>query len=75
VPITPYLTNQAFEPEVLEEMSAAFVKTCRALGLEDRPDKLTELVAQHIIEMAQRGIRGRTALYFGALEKFTSDPQ
>lgn len=75
MPITPYLRDQAFEPEVIEEMSAAFIQARRALGLDDRSDKLTELVAHHIIEMAQRGIRGQAALYFAALEKFTSNPQ
>ena len=34
MPITPFLAYQAFEPEVVETMSAAFVATCDALGLE-----------------------------------------
>jgi len=45
------------------------------LGLEASSDKMTELVAHHIIELAQRRIRDRTALYEAALEEFTSDSQ
>jgi len=34
MPIIPFLANQAFEPEVVEAMSAALVATCDALGLK-----------------------------------------
>lgn len=75
MPITPFLRNQAFDPELIEIMSAAFTKTCAALGLLDRADPMTELVARCIIEAAQRGNRNETALYFSALKEFKSDPQ
>jgi len=74
MPITPFLRNQAFDPELIEVMSSAFTKTCAAIGLSDRTDPMTQLVAQHIIEAAQRGIRNETALYFSALKEFKSDP-
>jgi hypothetical protein len=63
MPITPYLRNEAFEPDVIEEMSAAFMDACKTLGLVDRADPLTEIVAQRVIELAQRGIRTRAELY------------
>ena len=56
MPITPFLRNQAFEPEALDAMSLAFTNACKALGLSDRSDKLTEIVAHHVIEWAQRGV-------------------
>jgi hypothetical protein len=31
---------------------------------------MTRLVARHIIELAQRGIHAKTALYFRTLEEF-----
>ena len=75
MPITPFLRNQAFDPDAIEEMSSAFMKACANLGLSDRADAMTELVARHIIDAAQRGIRTETALYFSALHEFKCDPQ
>ncbi len=63
MPITPFLHNQAFEPDVIEEMSAAFTDACKTLGLLDRADPLTEIVAQRVIQLAQRGIRIKAELY------------
>jgi hypothetical protein len=75
MPITPFLRHQAFDPETIQVMSSAFVKVCTSLGLADRADPLTEIVAQHIIEAAQRGIRNETALFLSVLRDFKSDPQ
>ena len=55
--ITPYLAHQAFEPETIETMSAAFVAVCEALHLKVGDDPATRIVAQKVIELAQRGIR------------------
>ena len=60
MPITPFLKGQAFDPELVEAMSAAFESTCDALGLTERTDPITALVAEKIIEAAQRGLRPRT---------------
>jgi hypothetical protein len=49
-------------------MSSAFVKACATLGLKDRADPITELLAQHIIEAAQRGLRNETALCLTVLQ-------
>jgi elongation factor P hydroxylase len=75
MPITPFLRGQAFDPEIVEAMGKAFVTTCDALGLNDRTDAMTELVAEKIIELAQRGLRTPTALYLAAMQDFESDPQ
>ncbi len=75
MPITPFLRNQAFDPDLIDAMSAAFTQACTTLGLVDRADPITELVARYIIELAQRGIRTHTALYLATIEEFKSDPQ
>jgi hypothetical protein len=75
MPITPFLRNQAFDPETVEAMGKAFVTTCEALGLSDRTDAMTELVAQKVIELAQRGYKNPTALHLAAINEFKSNPQ
>ncbi len=75
MPITPFLRNQAFDPETVEAMGKAFVTTCEALGLSDRSDAMTNLVAEKIIELAQRGFKNPTALQFAAIKEFQSDAQ
>jgi hypothetical protein len=62
MPITPFLSGQAFDPETVEAMGKAFVTTREALGLSDRDDAMTRLVARKIIECAQRGFKDSTAL-------------
>jgi hypothetical protein len=57
MPITPFLVGQAFEPEAIESMSAAFVAACDTLLLKVRDDPATRIVAEKVIEFAQRGIR------------------
>ncbi len=56
MPITPYLAGQAFEPETIRDMSAAFVAVCTALGLKAQDDPATRLVAEKIVEFTQRGV-------------------
>jgi hypothetical protein len=74
MPITPYLRNEAFEPDVIEEMSAAFTDACKTLGLIDRADPLTEIVARRIIELAQRGIRTEAELYAMTVKDLKAHP-
>ena len=74
-PITPFLRGQAFDPETVDAMAKAFVTTCEALGLSNRDDSMTELVAETIIELAQRGIKDPTALHMATIKEFKSDPQ
>jgi hypothetical protein len=74
VPTTPFLKGQAFDPELVEAMGAAFVSTCDALGLTDRNDAITALVAEKIIELAQRGLRNPTAIHMLAMRELVSNP-
>jgi hypothetical protein len=58
MPIRPFLARQPFEPETISMMLLAFEEACETLGL--RPfsdDPATKLVAEKIIELAQRGVR------------------
>ena len=63
MPITPFLRGQAFDPETVEAMGAALVTTCDALGLSNRNDAMAHLVAEKIIELAERGLKKPTALH------------
>ena len=63
-PITPFLRGQAFDPETIEAMGKAFLTTCEKLGLSERDDALTELVARNIIEFAQRGLKNFPRLHW-----------
>ena len=69
MPITPFLMGQAFDPELVEAMGAAFVSTCDALGLTVRTDAITTLVAEKIVELAQRGLRNPTAMHLMAINE------
>jgi hypothetical protein len=73
--IIPFLRAQAFDPETVEAMGTAIVTACESLGLKDRNDAMTKLVAEKIIELAQRGIKQPTALHLAAMKDFRSDPQ
>ena len=52
-----YLQNCAFRPEEIERITTAYEDTLRALGLADRTDPITEIIAKKIIEVAQTGER------------------
>jgi hypothetical protein len=73
MPITPFLQGQAFDPELVEAMGTAFAKTCDGLGLVERTDAITTLVAEKIIELAGRGLRNPTAMHLMAMKELRSD--
>jgi len=64
------LQGQAFDPETVQAMANALVTTCEALGLSDRDDAMTQLVAEKIIELAKRGLKNPRALHFAAIKEF-----
>ena len=70
MPITPFLAHQAFEPEAIDNMSAAFVAACDALHLKIGDDPATRFVAEKVIELAQRGIREPDMLCKMTLKEF-----
>jgi hypothetical protein len=70
VPITPYLAGQAFEPELIREMSLALQSVCDTLKLRLTDDANARLVASKIIELAQRGVREAATLSTMTLKEF-----
>ena len=70
MPIHGFLSNQAFEPETIREMSLALEDVCDALGLRLREDPAVRLIAEKIIELAQRGVRDAPTLRAITLKDF-----
>jgi hypothetical protein len=62
MPIRPFLAGQAFEPEIIRQMSLALETVCEKLELNLTDDPATRLVASKIIQLAQRGVRDATTL-------------
>ena len=56
MPIRPFLNGAAFEPEAIRNMSVAFEIVCAELGLSDKDNSATRLVASKVIEFAQSGV-------------------
>jgi hypothetical protein len=63
VPINQGLVSEAFDPEQIRAMGAAFDHACRSLRLNDTNDPLTKLIAGKIVEAAQSGERDAIRLY------------
>jgi hypothetical protein len=57
MPIHRLLQNHLSDPDTVAVMVTAFEDALRELGLSDRADPATELVARKIIEVAERGER------------------
>jgi hypothetical protein len=55
VAIYRLLQNSVFGPDEVTRMAAAYEHASKALGLADRNDPVTELVAKKIIEVARTG--------------------
>jgi hypothetical protein len=74
MPIRQYLRGDvAFGPEDLAAMLAAFDEALRKLGLNDRTDKVTELVARQIISIAKQGERDPARLCDAVVRAFKED--
>jgi hypothetical protein len=55
VPIRPFLPEQAFTPEAITVMSAAFERVLADMRLSDRADRMNEIVAARVIKIATSG--------------------
>jgi hypothetical protein len=55
MPIRPFLPEQSFTPDAITVMSAAFERVCADMRLNDRADRMTEIVATRVIEIATKG--------------------
>ena len=63
------IRGRVFEPEAVISMAKAYEDALVALGLTDRQDPITELVAKKIVEIAETGERDPTRLRDRALEE------
>ena len=70
MPIRGFLAGQAFEPEVVRQMSLALETVCEKLELRLTDDPATRLVASKIIELTQRGVRDVPTLTAMTLKEF-----
>jgi hypothetical protein len=70
VPIRAFLDGEAFDPETIESMSQALSAACELLGLRDKENAATRLLATRIIDLARDGIHDRELLKAGALRGF-----
>jgi hypothetical protein len=68
--IRPFLTGQAFNPEIIDNMSEALRGVCDTLSLKLADGPETRLVAQKIIELAQRGVQDVATLQAMTLSAF-----
>ena len=56
------LRESTFEPEALEAMGRAYENLLGDLGLADRNDPFTEIIAKEVIQVASRGVRNTTEI-------------
>jgi len=71
MPIRPFLSGRAFEPETITEMSLALDRACEAMGLHVTNDIATELVAEKIVQLVERGVVGADELCSLAVKELT----
>lgn len=74
MPITPYLDVEVFDQELTRAMGVAFEHACETLGLSDKDDAATRLLAKKVIEAASTGERDAERLYQMALESVRRPP-
>jgi hypothetical protein len=68
--IRPFLSGQEFDPETIQKMTDALERVCNALGLKMVDDPATRLIAEKVIEQAQRGVRDVSTLTALTLKEF-----
>jgi hypothetical protein len=70
MPIRPFLAGQAFEPELIRQMSLALETVCAKLALPLTDEPATRLIASKIIELAQRRVKDAATLSTMTLKEF-----
>ena len=63
------LKGSPLEPELIRSLEAAYEKTLRTIGLVDRDDPITEMIARTIVEMAQTGVHDPAQLSAMAIKE------
>jgi len=62
------LQNSSMGPEEISRLVGAYGQTLRALGLKDRADRITEIVAEKVFEIGQTGVRDSAEISRLAIE-------
>ncbi len=62
MPIRKLLERTAFPPEEVERIAAAYDDALRKLGLVDRNDPITEIVAKKVVQIARAGTTDRAEI-------------
>ena len=76
MPIYELLKTQgSFEPEEVAMLGSVFEEVLQALGLVDRQDLATEMVAKKVIELAKAGVRDPDRLKALTVQAFTQQQQ
>jgi hypothetical protein len=74
VTIHRLLQHSAFNQDDIDRMVAAYQHCLETLGLADRSDPVTELIAKQIIEIAQTGERDPVVISKQAAEALQRPP-
>ena len=74
MPIHPLIQTGVFSPELVALMGEVFDDVLKTLGLADRNDPVTELVAHKVIGLVQSGERDRVRLKQLTLEGIGRTP-
>jgi hypothetical protein len=69
MPINRLLKNSALRPEEIALLNQAFDKALHGLGLVDRSDPITEIVARKIIDVGATGVRDAATIAEIALKE------
>ena len=76
MPIYELLKTQgSFEPEEVAMLGSVFEDVLQTLGLVDRQDLATEMVAKKVIELAKAGVRDPGRLKALTLQAFAQQQQ
>jgi hypothetical protein len=74
MPITPFLNGEHFDPETKRIVGVAFEAARSSLRLSDVSDRVVEVVAKKIIELAKAGERNPDLLCERALADLGQRP-
>jgi hypothetical protein len=73
VAIRGFLSGRAFEPEAINTMALAFNAVCDHLKLKSTADDPAKLIAEKVIELAQRGVHDPDLLQTMTLNELGRD--
>ena len=72
--IKTFLEGRRFDPETVKVMGIAFENARNALGLDNKDNFRTRIVARTVIELTHRGIRDADQLTAAVLREFDRRP-